>query len=243
VTEYAALFRLLRDAGGEDRPVRSIGREDCRRIRDLVSVLPAHAAKRWPGKSLVEVAELARDKGLTPMDPATANAYLGRLSTLMRWAEREEYIARNPAVGLTVAAPETDAREARLPFSIDQLNAIFRTPPCDGSGERNSRFWVPLLALFAGLRLNEACALRVEDVARRDDIDVIVLRPDSNGGRLKTKAARRIVPVHPELARIGFVAFAAGQRRAGHVRLFPELKEDSRGRYSDPFQKWFSRHL
>jgi hypothetical protein len=110
VTEYAALFRLLRDAWGEDRPVRSIGREDCRRIRDLVSALPAHATKRWPGKSMTAAAELARDKGLTPMDPATANAYLGRLSTLMRWAEREEYIAKNPAVGLTVAAPETDAR-------------------------------------------------------------------------------------------------------------------------------------
>jgi hypothetical protein len=81
--------------------VRSIGREDCRRIRDLVSALPAHATKRWPGKSMTAAAELARNKGLTPMDPATANAYLGRLSTLMRWAEREEYIAKDPAVGLT----------------------------------------------------------------------------------------------------------------------------------------------
>jgi hypothetical protein len=105
VTEYHALFRLLRDAWGEHLHVRSISREHCRKIRDLVAVLPAHATKRWPGKSLLEVAEHARKHALAPMDPATSNAYLQRLSTMLRWAEREEHLTRNPAVGLRVSAP------------------------------------------------------------------------------------------------------------------------------------------
>ncbi len=36
---------------------------------------------------------------------------------------------------------------------------------------------------------------------------------------------------------------AEAQRDAGHDKLFPELKRDRRGYYSDPFQKWFSRFL
>jgi integrase len=73
---------------------------------------------------------------------------------------------------------------------------------------------------------------------------VIVVRPDlENGTRLKTKAARRIVPVHPELSRIGFVGFADDQRRAGQPRLFPELKRDRRGSYADHFQRWANRFL
>jgi hypothetical protein len=41
-------------------PSGRFSREHCRKIRDLVAVLPAHATKRWPGKSVVEVAEHAR---------------------------------------------------------------------------------------------------------------------------------------------------------------------------------------
>jgi hypothetical protein len=40
VTEYHALLRLLRDAWDEHVPVRSITREHCRKIRDLVAVSP-----------------------------------------------------------------------------------------------------------------------------------------------------------------------------------------------------------
>ncbi len=47
-----------------------------------------------------------------------------RLSTLVRWAQREEYLDRNPAIGLRVLEPEGDPRHARNPFSADQLRRI-----------------------------------------------------------------------------------------------------------------------
>lgn len=57
VTEYDTLFRLLRELWGEAKPVRDINRADCRAVRDLVAVLPPHATKRWPNKTLIQVAE------------------------------------------------------------------------------------------------------------------------------------------------------------------------------------------
>ncbi len=101
---------------------------------------------------------------------------------------------------------------------------------------------MPLLGLFTGMRLSECCQLTVEDVAVRDGVDVILVR-GGDGKKVKTAAARRVIPVHPELKRCGFLAFAEAQREAKHDRLFPELKRDRRGYYSDPFQKWFSRFL
>jgi integrase len=44
---------------------------------------------------------------------------------------------------------------------------------------------------------------------------------------------------HP-LIRPAFLAYAS---TIDHERLFPELNLDSRGRFSDRFQKWFSRFL
>jgi hypothetical protein len=103
--QYRALFRLLRELWGDTKPAREIDRADCRAVRDVVSSLPPHATKRWPRLTLPQAAQYAREHGIPPMDPATANAYLSRLSTLLRWAEREEYLDRNPAVGLRVAEP------------------------------------------------------------------------------------------------------------------------------------------
>jgi integrase len=173
----------LGELWGESKPGREITREDCRQVRDLFAALPSNASKRFRGKTLVEAAEHARGNNLAPMTPKTANQHLARLSTFLGWAAREEHIGRNPAVGLAVPEPEGDPRDARRPFSIGQLQAIFRAPlytGCrdDGPGyaqagpnvPRRGRFWLPLLCLFSGLRMGEACALRVDDVTTMDGV-------------------------------------------------------------------------
>ncbi len=102
---------------------------------------------------------------------------------------------------------------------------------------------MPLLSLFHGLRMNEACQLHTADVVTMDGVTVIHVRPEGEGKKLKSDAARRYVPVHPELARIGFVDYVDAMRDRDEARLFPELRQDARGYYSDAYQKWFSRFL
>ncbi len=85
--------------------------------------------------------------------------YIAKLSALFRWAVREGLIDRNPAERLMLPE-DTHKRDARLPFSDDQLNLIlssdiFRRP----TESWDHRQWVFLIGLFAGLRLNEACTI------------------------------------------------------------------------------------
>lgn len=254
--DYAMLFRLLREVLGPERRVRDVSREDCRGVRDVLEYLPPNARKRFRGTTLVAAARYAREHGVRPMTPVTANKYLNQLSTLLRWAEREEYIDKNPAVGLRIIPPAADRRDARRPFSTEQLNGIFSAPlftGCrdDGTGyarpgpnhPRRARFWLPLISLFHGLRLNEACQLHVADVEERDGVDVILVAPGGEGKKLKSQSAHRYLPVHPEAVKIGFLDYVAATRDRGEVRLFPELRLDGRGYYSDAYQKWFSRFL
>jgi integrase len=57
------------------------------------------------------------------------------------------------------------------------------------------------------------------------------------------EAARRVVPVHPELKRIGFLdSVRTGTGSAGS-RLFPNWKRGEDGYYSSGFSKWFARFL
>ncbi|KQP60531.1 hypothetical protein ASF52_09485 [Methylobacterium sp. Leaf112] len=102
---------------------------------------------------------------------------------------------------------------------------------------------MPLLSLFHGLRLNEACQLRPEDIVERDGVPAIFVRSADISQRVKSRAGTRIIPLHPEIIGIGFLAFVVQARIDQKERLFPELSQDTRGYYSDAFQKWFSRFL
>ena len=54
---------------------------------------------------------------------------------------------------------------------------------------------------------------------------------------VKTKAGIRLVPLHNELIKIGFLNYVKEMRK--EKRLFPELRVNARGHYSDDISKWF----
>ena len=192
-----------------------------------------------PGAARAEAERL----GLPPMSPTTANNYIGKMSALFKWAVREGLCDRNPAEALLLPR-DSHARDARRPFTIDNLNVVFSADVYkEPRGAWDHRQWAPVISLFTGLRMNEVCTLRADDVAEVGGVMVIHIRPDADGKKkLKSRAAKRVVPVHPTLVKVGFLDFVERQRKAGAV-LFPSLKPDRRGYFSDGFQRWFGRHL
>jgi site-specific recombinase XerD len=236
--EYQALFRALRETWGDHKPVAEITRADCRAIRDLLAGLPPHATKKWPHLSLAQAADRARRECLPTLSIGTVNSYMAKLSSLFRWSIREELATRNPAEALQITQP-MDPRDARRPFSIEQLKLIFAAAPYVPRDDSGATFWAPLISLFGGLRLGEIAQLQTEDVTTLDSVPVILVRP-APGGRLKTKAARRTVPVHPELVAIGFLDFVA--RQPG-PQLFAELHRDHRGYLTDALQRRVNRQI
>src|SRR3546814_15952878 len=88
---------------------------------------------------------------------------------------------------------------------------------------RDGRFWVPLIGAFAGLRLEEACQLRVEDIAEIEGLPCFFVRR----GReqiLKNAQSEREVPIHRALIAAGFLDHVAELKRRGEDRLLPELE-------------------
>ncbi|WP_232479977.1 site-specific integrase, partial [Sphingomonas sp. TX0522] len=253
---YRTTFATVCSILGSETPIKLISRDGCRQVLRVLQALPPNSRKRWPGISPVDVAADAHQRGVAPMSAANCNEYMNKLSSLLNWAVREEMIDRNPARGLRVADRRL-AREKRDPFTLPQLSAIFTAPlytGCkdDGLGyavvgpnrPRRGRFWIPLIALWSGMRQAEICQLLTADVRSIENVLCFVVS-DVDGGskRLKTAASRRLVPVHPELMRIGFAHYVSERRRSGDCRLFPDLSLDSLGLYSGKFAKWFARFL
>ncbi len=126
-------------------------------------------------------------------------------------------IDRNPARGLRIAETMA-ARDKRKPFTVKQLRLIFDAPiyrGCrdDGPGfaipgqarPRRGRFWIPLIALFSGMRQNEICQMDVADVRTIESVLCFVVSAGSSPDKsLKTDVSDRLVPADPTLIEMGF---------------------------------------
>jgi integrase len=66
----------------------------------------------------------------------------------------------------------------------------------------------------------------------------------SQNKRLKTNSSRRTVPLHPELVRLGFLAYVKKRIDDGgkDVPLFPLLRPGPAGGVAEAWSKWFGRY-
>jgi integrase len=257
---YGTTRKLVMAILGEATPIRSITRAQCREMIEVLRWLPRNASKLFPNLPPVEIAERSKAEGRDDLiNAANINTYVNKLGGVFNWAVKEELLDRNPAVGLRVPDP-TLRRDKRLPFSAAQLRAIFSAPLYTGCRDdehgyaipgpnkpRNARFWIPLVSMFAGLRLNEACQLDVADVRRIEGIACFVVTERSdeitNDKRLKTNSSERVVPVHATLLDLGFMNFVERRQSAGESKLFAEVGMGATGYRSTTFSQWFRRFV
>ena len=243
-----------------DMPIDRYNRDHMLKLREKLEASPSLRSSRLRGMTLDNAASLAADKKLKLRSAKSVVNVLSPVSTLFRYAVDNEIIQRNPAHNLLPKAKMPPKK--RIPFETGDLIAIFNAPIFSGcqddghgfakpgqSHPRRHRFWIPLIALYSGMRLNEICQLLTEDVQEVEGVLCILVREEDDSGQkvpnksLKTIHSRRDVPVHHELLKIGFREFVLEQRAAGELRLFPGLSLTAHGTYSDSFQKWFRRYL
>lgn len=188
---------------------------------------------------------------------SNVNVKLSRLRTLLNYAYDNDLVAVKPAAGIRVHDGDA-AKNRRRPFDAEALKKVFGGPvhtlgqrPSGGKGE--AAYWLPLLGLYTGARLEELGQLRPADVRRESysrpdgtlsDAWVIRITSDeAQGLTLKNASSERIVPVHPELVRLGFVTLCTDAQKAGQERLFPDLRPNVHGRLSAKWGEWFSAYL
>ena len=178
---------------------------------------------------------------------------IGSISTLMNVAIDEELIETNPCERTGFKKVET---VDRLPYSTADLNKIFNGPiyvddtrPKGSGGD--AAFWLPLIALFTGARLEEIGQLLVADIREENGIlyfDFIEIDDEAETAGttpenkdLKTVNSRRQVPVHPLLIAFGLRVYIKRMKKAGPKLLFPGLGAH-RGKRTHNWSKWWGRY-
>jgi integrase len=126
-------------------------------------------------------------------------------------------------------------------FDSDDLTRLFVTSKeySQDTHRHPHNFWVPLLGLFTGCRLEEICQLYVKDIGQVDGVWGLDIKEDKPDKSVKTHE-QRFVPLHPILVKdLKFVDFVKSfPNQAG--RVFPELKRIN-NRYGHSVSQWFGR--
>ena len=249
--EFETAVRRFNESVGAELPVRDITKQHVVQFLDDVAAMPRAMSNELRKRPLPEILKaVGGDPGVPRVSPGTRIKYHGALFTLLRQAKKVDLADFNAAEDLKPSDPSA-GREKRLPFNTADLKLIFeqspmytgRRPVPDAPAARLAEFWLPLLALFTGARLDELGQLLVADVKREEGIDYLDLNTLDEGKALKTATSRRRVPLHTELLRCGFLDYVARLRDKGERQVFPTLHPDKLGSWTSALSKKLNRYL
>lgn len=121
-------------------------------------------------------------------------------------------------------------KNPHFPYSDEQLLKMFDpTQPEHTYFKKNpDQFWVCMIALFTGSRLNAVVTLQYDDIIKKDGIDCIQFIENHPLKKLKTEASERIVPIPKQLLDMGFVQYFQNQKqklkKTGSDFIFPKCQ-------------------
>jgi integrase len=241
--QYEDRYKLLLEILG-NQPVDSITRDDVIATVEKLKRFPSNRNKKaaYKGKSVDEI--LAMESISNPMAEQTVKHYIESLSTLFSWAEQCGHLDKNIAVK-TAPRVSTSPDKQRDVFSLDDLqktydlykSAPYRKTPHKFISEEEK--WIVFIAMWQGVRLEEACQIYADDVVDVDGIWCFDIKDDKDKS-LKGASSRRLIPLHPKLTELGFVEYCKG---VDHERIFPSLKANKFGKYSGAFSQKVNRSI
>ena len=180
----------------------------------------------------------------------TINKHLGNLSSFMIWCVNNGYCNSNPFTGMKIKQKKSP-RDERDRFSEKELKEIFSKYNylnyTNVEKDSYSRYWVPLISCFSGMRVGEICSLYLDNIReikgnhrkKRWCFDILE-EPNRPDKRLKTQSSRRIVPIHDTLIELGFIDFIKLLKKdPERKRVFEELIY-SEGTYGRSISRFFN---
>jgi integrase len=249
-----ATYALFSDFAG-DRPFGHYVRSDAARFKALLEDLPANYSKapEFRGLTAQQIVEQTRDRDFARLSSRTIQRHFTALSTLWDSAIDLDTATINIFNDWKFPAAKR-AKDQRQMWTVDALKQLFETPIWTGCQSehrrskpgtyiiRDEKFWLPLIAVFSGMRQEEICQLRLDDVRQAEGIWIFDLR-EGDGRQLKNGNAVRKVPVHKDLIGLGLLRYADQLRAQSGKMLFPNLQPGGADdRLGHNYSKWFTRY-
>jgi integrase len=185
-------------------------------------------------------------KGLSK---TTANKHLSFLNGLFVKLQEWGEIPPNtplPTEGISAFAKgekkKATKNNAYLPFTSNELSQIFN-PATINKLKKPHEFWVTILGLYSGARINELSQPYLDDFTCENGLWRLHIHDEQNN-RTKTESSERYLPLHPDLIALGLLDYLEDVREVSpEGRIFPYLLESSLNGFGDVPSEAFGRYL
>lgn len=202
-----------------DLPVADLRRTHAREFRKALQQVPSVRRGKLREATLPELSTWGlKHPEVLKVSPGTVNKQLGALQAIAGWAHHNGIIPDDVAWSDPFHKMRMEEEQSgRAPFVVKELQKIFDAPlftahewPVGAKGAAG--VWLPLLALFNGARQAELAGLKVSNVeidAATSTPLIFIVAERKAGKSLKTRSSERVVPIHPQLVKLGFLKYVA----------------------------------
>lgn len=215
---------------------QAVTQADCSTFKERLRTMPkiyGRSGKADDWQNAADIAIAGQGEGLAH---GTINRHISHANKILTTAKKVGIeVANVNFLALSVPRSKSqNARKDRQQFEIPELLSIFSQPVFTGCARElkrfkpgetvihDSQYWVPLVANYTGARKTEICKMSLEDVVVDCEVPFFDIR-DNEFGPLKNESSERVIPIHPELIRLGFIDFVRALKFAERKAVFAEL--------------------
>jgi integrase len=248
-------FRMFLEHCG-DLPVDQYTRAALASFYDTLRGLPANYSRppKWRELSARQIVEATKGQDMPRLAMKTIKRHIYTLSGMFQYLKEHGHaVTENPARGFSFPT-KGRANAKRKPWQGDALRQLFSSPLFTGSKSKTARwkpgtvlvkdakYWLPILGIYHGNRLEEFAQLVRGDVRTQDGITYFDIN-DEGDKQVKNEQSKRRVPIHPLVIQLGFLEYVEAVAHGAGDPLFPDLEPggaDSKRGYT--FSKWWPRY-
>ena len=248
--------RLFAKVAG-NRPMNTYTRKDIIRWVGTLERIRTTYGKGGKDHAKPITAILRESRGKDTLGRTTIEKHITHLKAFFQAATRHHRFATSDDVeamftDIRLGATVPEAKERTI-WPLPRMVELFRSPVWTGTrhglvaGQRredvgpwvvlDAYWWLPVLGIHTGARLEELAQLEHDDLLTDSDERQFLYLNNEGDRRLKNRHSIRPVAIHPFLVELGFPRLFVPGRKG---RIFPDLKQAGRppkwgGQYSEDF--------
>ena len=191
-----------------DKPTNKLCKGDIVKVKELLIKLPD--VRRHQFYSKLSIKELHKKD--IPREHTISNntikQHADKIATFLGWLHDHDYCSENFSTHLSNIV-KTTKKLGKEPYTSDQLIMLFN----EKYRELNDKYyWIPLIGLHTGARINEICQMDKSDVKQVEGIWCFdIMSSEANSGddkkRVKRESSKRVIPIHHRLLELGLLDY------------------------------------
>lgn len=236
-----------------DRPVDQLKQMDIEDFAKVISRLPPRAAPlaRQKRLSIKALSELEHPKTIAPK--TFEDTFMASVRPFIAASQRifgdSGFPTNLTTEGVVYRGSVKAGGNKQRPMTTEELQRLVDALQPFAKNEAEAhRWWLPMVALHTGARINEICQINPQvDIGTADGVPFFHFTDETEGDErirksVKNVTSRRRVPIHPALIDAGFLRYVEAIKTTGAKLLFPQWSPSKR-QASPNAEDWFGDFL